>query len=61
VHDRHRDIALFCRSLIREAADSALTPAERGRLVRYLAARQHVDPRGQHVRVSRATFEYSAR
>jgi len=57
VHDRHRDIALFRYSLIREAADPALTPAERGRLVRYLAAREHVDPHGQHVRVSRATLD----
>ena len=31
-------------SLIREAADPALTKAERGRLVRALAARDHSGP-----------------
>jgi hypothetical protein len=35
---RRRDIALFRYGLIREAADPELTPAERGRLVRDLAA-----------------------
>jgi putative transposase len=57
VHDRHRDIALFRYSLIREAADPALTPAERGRLVRYLAARDHLDAHGQRVRVGRSTLD----
>jgi putative transposase len=57
VLDRHRDIALFRYSLIREAADPALTPAERGRLVRYLAARDHVDPHGGRVRVGRSTLD----
>ncbi|MFP5487400.1 MAG: DDE-type integrase/transposase/recombinase [Acidimicrobiia bacterium] len=57
MHDRHRDIALFRYSLIREAADPALTPAERGRLVRYLAARDHVSPNGDRVRVGRSTLD----
>jgi len=57
VHDRHRDIALFRYSLIREAADPALTPAERGRLVRYLAAREHVGPHGERVQVGRSTLD----
>ncbi len=57
MHDRHRDIALFRYSLIREAADPALTPAERGRLVRYLAARDHVGPHGERVRVGRSTLD----
>ena len=57
MHDRHRDIALFRYSLIREAADPALTAAERGQLVRYLAARDHVDPHGERVRVGRSTLD----
>lgn len=55
--DRHRDIALFRYSLIREAADPALTTAERGRLVRYLAVRDHVGPHGERVRVGRSTLD----
>jgi len=57
VHDRHRDIALFRYSLIREAADPALTGAERGQLVRYLAARDHLDPHGERVQVGRSTLD----
>lgn len=37
MHDRHRDVALFRYSLIRDAADVSLTSAERGALVRALA------------------------
>jgi transposase len=55
--DRHRDVALFRYSLIREAADPALTKAERGRLVRALAARDHTGPGGERVRVSRNTLD----
>ncbi len=55
--DRHRDVALFRYSLIREAADPALTKAERGRLVRALAARDHVGPSGERVRVARNTLD----
>jgi putative transposase len=57
VHDRHRDVALFRYSLIREAADPRLTTAERGQLVRYLAARDHVGPHGDRVRVGRSTLD----
>ena len=55
--DRHRDVALFRYSLIREAADPALTKAERGRLVRALAARDHTGPRGERVRIARNTLD----
>lgn len=51
--DRHRDVALFRYSLIREAADPALTKAQRGGLVRALAARDHTGPKGERVRVAR--------
>jgi putative transposase len=54
--DRHRDVALFRYSLIREAADPALSKAERGRLVRALAARDHAGPGGR-VRVARNTLD----
>jgi len=55
--DRHRDVALFRYSLIREAADPALTKAERGRLVRALAARDHTGPSGERVRVARNSID----
>ncbi|MGH8939019.1 MAG: helix-turn-helix domain-containing protein, partial [Actinomycetes bacterium] len=55
--DRRRDVALFRYSLIREAADPALTKAERGRLVRALAARDHTDTNGERVRVARNTLD----
>ncbi len=57
MQDRHRDVALFRYSLIREAADSALTTAERGRLVRAVAAREHTGPHGERVRVGRSTLD----
>ncbi len=57
MHDRHRDVALFRYSLIREAADPALSAVDRGRLVRYLAARDHVGPHGDRARVSRSTLD----
>jgi putative transposase len=57
VHDRHRDVALFRYSLIREAADATLTKAERGALVRATAARDHVGPTGERLRVSRKTID----
>ena len=57
MQDRHRDIALFRYSLIREAADPSLSSAERGRLVRYLAARDHLGPHGERVRVGRSTLD----
>lgn len=57
MNDRHRDVALFRYSLIREAADPALTKAERGRLVRALAARDHTDANGVRVRVARNTLD----
>jgi putative transposase len=57
MHDRHRDVALFRYSLIREAADPALTKAKRGALVRALAARDHTGANGERVRVARSTLD----
>lgn len=53
--DRARDIALYRYSLIRPLADPGLSPVERGRLVRELAAQVHLGPSGQSVTVSRAS------
>ena len=55
--NRNRDIALFRYALIREAADPKLSPAERGELVRALAAVEHLGPDGNHVSVSRPTLD----
>jgi putative transposase len=55
--DRRRDIALFRYSLVREAADARLSRRERGELVRSLAAREHLGPSGEPVRVSRDTLD----
>jgi putative transposase len=54
---RRRDIALFRYGLIREAADPELTPAERGRLVRALAAKEHRGPDGEWKMVGRSTLD----
>ena len=52
-----RDVALFRYALIRDAADPALSKAERGRLVRALAGREHVAPDGRVVQVARGTLD----
>jgi putative transposase len=54
---RARAVALFRYSLIREAADPALSTRQRGRVVRDLAAREHAGPFGVPVRVSRASLD----
>src|SRR5947199_10765209 len=55
--ERARAIGLFRYQLIREAADPQLSPKARGRLVRQIAAEQHLDPSGRCVRVSRDTLD----
>ena len=45
--DRARDIALYRYSLVRALADPALSPTERGTLVRELAAQVHLGPSGE--------------
>jgi putative transposase len=54
---RRRDIALFRYGLIREAADPDLSSAERGRLVRQLAGREHRGPDGEWMTVGRSTLD----
>jgi putative transposase len=54
--ERRREVGLFRYALVRDAADPALSKAERGRLLRALAEREHVGPDGRLVRVSRTTL-----
>lgn len=57
MRDRATEVALFRYALVREAADGALSKAERGRLVRALAEATHTGPDGEAVRVSRQTLD----
>jgi putative transposase len=55
--ERRREVALFRYTLVREPADRSLSNAERGRLVRALAAREHTGPDGRPTRVARTTLD----
>jgi putative transposase len=55
--ERARAIGLFRYQLIREAADPGLSSKARGRLVREIAAREHLDPAGRRRRISRDTLD----
>ena len=55
--ERGLEVGLFRYALIREAADPSLSKAERGGLVRALAAREHVGPDGRLVIVGRSTLD----
>jgi helix-turn-helix protein len=55
--ERARMIGLFRYRLIREAADPGLSTRARGRVVRAVAAAEHLDPTGRQVRVSRDTLD----
>ena len=55
--DRATEVALFRYALVREPADPALSNAERGRLVRALAAQPHTGPDGAELRVGRSTLD----
>ena len=55
--ERRREIGLFRYALVRDLADRGLSKAERGRLVRALAEREHLGPDGRLVRVSRGTLD----
>lgn len=52
--DRRRDVALFRYSMVRELA--SMRPRARGRAMSGLAAREHLTPWGERVRVSRVTL-----
>ena len=55
--ERARAVGLFRYMLVREAADTALTSRRRGAMVREIAAREHEDPAGQRVRLTRWTLD----
>jgi len=55
--ERARAIGLFRYMLIREAADPALSSRQRGAMVRAIAAREHADPSGRPVRLTRWTLD----
>lgn len=51
--ERARAVGMFRYQLIRDAADPGLSSMQRGRMVRAIAAREHIHPAGQLVRYSR--------
>ena len=55
--ERARAIGLFRYMLIREAADPALSSRQRGAMVREISAREHADPSGRPVRLTRWTLD----
>jgi len=55
--ERARAIGLFRYMLIREAAGPALSARQRGKLVRAIAAREHADPSGRPVRLTRRALD----
>ena len=56
-HDRAEQLALFRYSVISEAASPRLSPAERGKAVRELAARTWVGPDGVERQISRTSID----
>jgi putative transposase len=55
--DRAREVGLFRYMLIREAADPTLSRRQRGAMVRAIAAREHTDPFGRVVKLTRWTLD----
>jgi len=55
-----RETGLFRYTLIRDAADPGLSKAQRGRLLRALADREHLGPDGRLVMVSRSAHTVTA-
>ena len=55
--DRAQQVGLFRWGIVGEATDRSLSARERGRLVRALAAREHMGPDGRWVSVSRNTLD----
>ena len=56
-HSQQQDVALHRWAVIAEAAGARLTAAERGALVRQIAARDHTHPDGSARRYSRGTID----
>ena len=55
--NKSRDVALHRYVLIRQPADPAVSPAQRGELVRALASVEHLGPSGSYMKVSRPTLD----
>ena len=55
--EKARQVGLFRYSLIQDLLDNTLTTRERGRLARDLADKEHTDPFGRQVKVSRGTID----
>ncbi|MEV6013585.1 helix-turn-helix domain-containing protein [Streptomyces sp. NPDC051976] len=55
--EKAREVGLFRYAPIQDLLDPALTARERGRLARELATREHTDPFGRQVKVSRGTID----
>jgi putative transposase len=55
--DHHENVALHRWAVIAEATNDRLTPAERGAVVRQIAARTHAHPDGSERRYSRGTID----
>ncbi|MFD7877099.1 helix-turn-helix domain-containing protein [Streptomyces sp. NPDC059766] len=55
--EKARQVGLFRYSLIQDLLDSTLTDRERGRLARELTEKEHADPFGRQVKVSRGTID----
>jgi putative transposase len=55
--DRAQQVGLFRWKIVGEATDVSLSARERGRLVRALAEREHLDPDGRWVKVTRTTLD----
>ncbi len=55
--DRAQKIGLFRWQIVGEVTDVSLSARERGRLVRALVQREHLDPDGRWVRVGRNTLD----
>ncbi|MFD7342290.1 helix-turn-helix domain-containing protein [Streptomyces violascens] len=55
--EKARQVGLFRYSLIQDLLDARLTTRERGRLARELAEKEHTDPFGRQVKVSRGTID----
>jgi putative transposase len=60
-HDHHEQVALHRWAVIAEATSDRLTAAERGAVVRRIAARTHAHPDGSERRYSRGTIDRWAR
>jgi putative transposase len=56
-HDQQEAVALHRWGVIAEAANTRLTPAERGAVVRAIAVRAHLHPDGTERRYSRGTID----